>query len=158
MRRRWGLAAMAWLVVAFLTTLVGLAAVNSLGNGILGSAERPLTRESVDAELSSEPSPSESAGPSPAVSLPPPTEAPAQAVSRTFSSSGNTVTASCQGDLVTLKYWSPGQGYEADHVVRGPGSTASIRFRQGGRGHGIRLGFVCQNGQPVQSADASDDD
>jgi len=152
---------MAWLIVAFLTTLIGLAAVNSLGDGILGSAERPLTRESVDAELSSEPSlpptdsPTES--PSPALSEPstPPT---AQSVSHTFSSPGGTVTADCSGAVVTLRYWSPAQGYEADHVVPGPGETASIRFRQGGRGHGIRLAFSCSDGSPVQSTNTSEDD
>jgi hypothetical protein len=152
---------MAWLVVAFLTTLVGLAAVNSLGDGILGSAERPLTRQSVAAQLSaSAPEPTDSPSSSPSAA---PTESPTpppeqQAVSHTFSSGGGTVTASCQGDLVTLKYWSPAQGYEADHVVQGPAATASVRFRQGGRGHGIRLGFACRDGQPVQSGSANDDD
>jgi hypothetical protein len=68
------------------------------------------------------------------------------------------VTAACTGDVVTLRYWSPAQGYEADHVVRGPASTASIRFRQGGRGHGVRLAFACSNGSPVQSTNTSDDD
>jgi serine/threonine-protein kinase len=148
---------MAWLIVAFLTTLVGLAAVNSLGDGILGSAERPLTHESVEAQLSSSApapasSPSDSPSDSPSVSPSPPVTPSAEPVSRTFSSGGGTVTAGCDGDLVTLKYWSPAQGYEADHVVPGPGPTASIRFRQGGRGHGIRLAFGCDNGEPVQSA------
>jgi hypothetical protein len=138
---------MAWLIVAFLTTLVGLAAVNSLGNGILGSAERPLTHESVEAQLSSSaPAPVPTSSPSP-VGTP-----SVESVSRTFSSGGGTVTAACDGDLVSLKYWSPAQGYVADHVVPGPASTASIRFRQGGRGHGVRLAFGCDNGEPVQSA------
>jgi len=156
---------MAWLIVAFLTTLGGLAAVNSLGDGILGSAERPLTHESVDAELSSEPSvspseslPSSEPSPTPTDTGSPLGPPPAAPVSRTFSSSGGTVTAACSGDVVTLRYWSPAQGYEADHVVRGPGQTASIRFRQGGRGHGIRLAFSCSNGSPVQSTNTSDDD
>jgi len=162
---------MAWLIVAFLTTLGGLAAVNSLGDGILGSAERPLTHESVNAELSASPSgpppgsPSESpasspsAGPSPTPTgtgspLEPPPAAP---VSRTFPSAGGTVTAACSGDTVTLRYWSPAQGYEADHVVRGPAATVSLRFRQDGRGHGVRLAFVCRDGIPVQSTNPSDD-
>jgi hypothetical protein len=162
---------MAWLIVAFLTTLGGLAAVNSLGDGILGSAERPLTHESVAAELSGPPSgpppgtPSESpafspsAGPSrtPTGTGSPLEPPPAAPVSRTFSSAGGTVTAACSGDTVTLQYWSPAQGYEADHVVRGPAATVSLRFRQGGRGHGIRLAFTCQDGSPVQSSNTSDD-
>jgi hypothetical protein len=158
---------MAWLIVAFLTTLGGLAAVNSLGDGILGSAERPVTHESVDAELSSEPSVSPSETPSDSPSAEPsptPTDTgspleppPAAPVSHTFSSPGGTVTADCSGNVVTLRYWSPAQGYEADHVVRGPGETASIRFRQGGRGHGIRLAFSCSDGSPVQSTNTSDD-
>src|SRR5690242_13718362 len=100
MRRRWGLAAMAWLIVAFLTTLGGLAAGNSIGDGILGSAERPLTHESVDAELSSEPSLSPSETPPSSEPSPTPTDTgspleppPAATVSHTFSSSGGTVTA-----------------------------------------------------------------
>ncbi len=162
---------MAWVIVAFLTTLGGLAAVNSLGDGILGSAERPLTHESVNAELSNQPpgpqvgSPSESPAVSPSAEpSPTPTDTgspleppPAAPVSRTFSSAGGTVTAACTGDVITLRYWSPAQGYEADHVVRGPASTVSLRFRQGGRGHGIRLGFACNDGTPVQSATTSDD-
>jgi serine/threonine-protein kinase len=143
---------MAWLIVAFLTTLVGLAAVNSLGDGILGSAERPLTHESVEAQLSSSaPAPTSAPSPSP-VATP-----SVEAVAHTFSSAGGTVTAACDGDLVTLKYWSPAQGYEADHVAPGPGPSASIRFRQGGRGHGIRLAFGCANGAPIQSANTSDE-
>ena len=166
MRRRWGLAAIAWVIVAFLTTLIGLAAVNSLGDGILGSAERPLTHESVDAELSSEPSvspsatsaDSPSAEPSPTDTGSPLEPPPAAPVSRTFSSPGGTVTAVCSGDVITLRFWSPAQGFEADHEVRGPAHTVSIRFRQGGDGHGIRLGFACSNGSPVQSSNTSDDD
>ena len=149
---------MAWLIVAFLTTLGGLAAVNSLGDGILGSAERPLTHESVDAELSAQPSVSPALSPSalaPSTLSPSPLEPP---VPRTFSSAGGTVTAACTGDVITLRYWSPAQGYEADHVVRGPATTVSLRFRQGGRGHGIRLAFACSDGSPVQSSNTSDDD
>jgi hypothetical protein len=149
---------MAWVIVAFLTTLVGLAAVNSLGDGILGSAERPLTRQSVDAELSAQPSSPSSGEPSVEPSAEPSLLPPAQAVSRTFSSAGGTVTADCSGDTVTLRYWSPAQGYEADHVAPGPAATASIRFRQGGHGHGIRLAFACTDGAPVQSTNTSDDD
>jgi hypothetical protein len=162
MRRRWGLAVMAWVLVAFLTTLVGLAAINSLGDGILGSAERPLTSESVAAELSATPSPEPSLSPSasalPSLSPPAETAAPPSGPPRTFSSAGGTVTASCAGDLVTLEYWSPASGYQADHVVTGPAQTVSIRFRQGGRGHGIRLAFSCANGSPIQSANTSNDD
>src|SRR6185437_15454966 len=88
----------------------------------------------------------------------PSTPPTAQSVSHTFSSPGGTVTADCSGAVVTLRYWSPAQGYEADHVVPGPGETASIRFRQGGRGHGIRLAFSCSDGSPVQSTNTSDDD
>jgi hypothetical protein len=152
---------MVWLIVAFLTTLIGLAAVNSLGDGILGSAERPLTHESVNAELSSEPSLSPSSSepsPTPTDTGSPLEPPPAAPVSHTFSSSGGTVTAACTGNVVTLRYWSPAQGYEADHVVRGPATTASIRFRPGGRGHGVRLAFSCSDGSPVQSANTSDDD
>jgi hypothetical protein len=167
MRRRWTLALSAWVAAAFLTTLVGLAAVNSLGNGLLGSPPRPLSQGDVASQLASTspgPSPSTavSAAPPSTPPAPPPTgsatgSAVAPTVSKGFSSGGNTLIAECSGDRVRLTTWSPAQGYSADHVVPGPAQTASIRFRAGGHGHGIRLAVTCVSGTPELTSSSDDD-
>jgi hypothetical protein len=152
---------MAWVVVAFLTTLVGLAAINSLGDGILGSADRPLSPSGVDDRLASsqaEPSTPTTETPSPASPTTEPTEPHPQTVTKVLATPGGSVVLECRPDGgIFLKSWITAQGYQADHVVQGPGAQVSIRFRQGGKGHGLRPGFACRAGQPVQTASDVDD-
>jgi hypothetical protein len=163
MGRRWAVVAAAWIAAAVLTTLAGVYAVNSLGDGLLGSASRPISQDDVNRRLSSAPPvppPSLSAGPSSSgaptgqpVETP---TTPAQPVRRSLGTGGGSVVASCAGGLAKLESWSPAQGYQADHVVAGPAQIVSIRFRVGGRGHGDRMGVVCQNDVPTKTA-APDD-
>ena len=37
-------------------------------------------------------------------------------------------------------------------MVEGPAQIVSIRFRAGGKGHGDRMGVVCQNDIPPRTA------
>jgi hypothetical protein len=174
-KRRWGLAALAWVVAAVLTTVIGIAAVESLGNGILGSPEQPLTRGDVASQLaaspghsggtgSEAPSPSELPSASSTPDEPPsptptlaPTLAPTPPTStRVFTIAGGTVVASCRGGLVTLQSWSPAQGYHVVRVERGPARSVEIRFGsgKGDEGHGSRLTVSCRDGRP----EGADDD
>jgi hypothetical protein len=167
-KRRWGLAAFAWVVAAVLTTGVGIAAVESLGDGILGSPEKPLTRGDVTDQLARSPRPSTTAPlPSDLPSLadsPSPSDSPsgpataASSPSRLLASDGGTVVASCDGALVTLLSWSPAQGYRVVKVERGPAKIAEIRFSDGDghEDHADRLRVFCRNGRP--EAVAGEDD
>jgi len=176
-KRRWGLAALVWVAAAVLTTVIGIAAVESLGDGILGSPEKPLTRGDVASQLAASPehsggtaSASPSASSSPSGSTPPseaPSQPPAEAPtgaptpptpvtsSRVFTIDGGTVVAACTGGLVTLTSWSPAQGYHVVRVERGPARSVEIRFGngKGDEGHGSRLTVFCRNGRPEASSD-----
>ncbi|MQA85639.1 MAG: hypothetical protein GEV03_13680 [Streptosporangiales bacterium] len=41
---------------------------------------------------------------------------------------GGTVVASCADGRVTIRSWTPNQGFSADSVERGPTRTASVEF------------------------------
>ena len=164
-KRRWGLAALAWVAAAVLTTVIGIAAVESLGNGILGSPDQPLTRGDVASQLAASPAHSGgtlSASPSaPSPSAPPSgSTAPSSPTStRVFTIDGGTVLASCDEGLATLLSWSPAQGYHVLRVERGPARSVEIRLGNGSgkdggnEGHGSRLTVSCRDGRPVASSD-----
>lgn len=151
MGRRWGFAVIGWLAAALVTTLIGLAAVNSIGDGILGGADRPFSAADVNARLSAAPPLSRPPLSSPPTSAP---SAVASAVSGVLATAGGTVVATCTAGQAYLSSWSPYQGYQADHIVRGPAATASIRFRRD-KGRGVRLSVTCPDGSPV-GADTDD--
>jgi serine/threonine-protein kinase len=156
-----------WAAAAVLTTLIGIAAVESLGDGILGSPEKPLTRGDVASQLAASPdhsggtpSAAPSASSSPSASRPPSVSPPGKRTppatsNRVFTIDGGTVVASCDGNLVTLLSWSPAQGYHVMRVERGPAKTAEIRFGNGkeNEGHGSRLTVSCRDGRPQGSTE-----
>lgn len=164
MYRRWLFATLAWLSAAVATTVVGVAAINSLSAGLLGADQQPLTSEDLQRQLSATPSPQpaadESADPgglSPAPttrSVRPPATSPAspapQPTARVLTSRGGTVLASCTGDVVTLRSWSPAQGFRVDDVHRGPGPVASIEFVRYAdhRRDEVHVTVVCTDGHP----------
>ncbi|GAA3418227.1 hypothetical protein [Streptosporangium vulgare] len=41
---------------------------------------------------------------------------------------GGKVIARCENGLVTLRSWSPAQGFQADDVERGPAQRARVEF------------------------------
>lgn len=151
MRGRWALAGAAWMVAASLTTAAAVAAVNSLGEGIFGEADRPLRQSEVTSRLSASPDVQPTQAPSAAVS---PGSSPSGAVTvppavpRVLGTDGGTIVATCAGNLVTLLSWSPRQGYQADHVVRGPALLASLRFKARSGGGDVRAQVSCVNGEP----------
>jgi hypothetical protein len=152
MRKRWGLAVAGWLAAAVVTTVLGVTAVNSIGDGILGGADRPFSTADVQSRLSAAPQDTtRPPTPSSSVVTAAPSTQPSP-VSGVLATAGGTVIASCADGLASLSSWSPAQGYHADHIVPGPADTASIRFRtDSGKGRGARLSVTCPDGIPVGS-------
>ncbi|MGV9539539.1 hypothetical protein ACWDR9_38555, partial [Streptosporangium sandarakinum] len=48
--------------------------------------------------------------------------------SRLIATAGGNVIARCDGGLVTLRSWSPAQGFHVDKVDRGPDRRARVEF------------------------------
>jgi hypothetical protein len=164
--------------------LLGTAALNTLGAGILGPSNRALDQSEVRARLAAAPAPSVVA-PSPssaAAGTPPATAPPASTPSGTggavtatpapppqttaapppppvqvpqpqprtevLATAGGTVVAECVGDQVTLRSWSPAQGYRVDDVDRGPATRARVKFKAG-KGNEVRTDITCVGGVPT---------
>jgi hypothetical protein len=167
MGRRWSLAVAAWLAAAVLTTVAGIAAISSLGAGLLGGADRPLSPVQVASQLAAEPAASAvpSKPPSSAASsvaaTPPPGSADSSATTtppatrtKVLVTTGGSIVTSCTGGLARLHSWSPAQGYRADHAEPGPAAEASIRF-EGDRDE-VRATVTCADDQPQLSVRADD--
>jgi serine/threonine-protein kinase len=73
--------------------------------------------------------------------------APAQP-GKLIRSAGGTVIASCAGDQVTLRSWSPAQNYSVDGVEPGPAPEATVEFEPH-EGEDVELTIACTGGQPV---------
>jgi hypothetical protein len=98
------------------------------------------------------PAPSEPTDPASAwpTSMPPsvvPT--PTRSASTVLSSQGGTVVAECQSPGVYLVSWSPAQGYEVDHVTRGPAATAQVTFDS--TANSVTMAVTCPAGVPTAS-------
>ena len=145
----------AWLLGAVAATAGSLFAVEQLGQGILAQPSTQLTVSKVNAELAIEnaerPAPSPSASASPGRAAKPAAHrqrpAPSAGAAQLLVSPDGTAVAVCQARGAYLVNWSPYNGYEADHVVRGPQSVASVTFR--GSNGGIVMRVSCQAGSPV---------
>jgi len=67
---------------------------------------------------------------------------------RALTTPGGTIVAVCDAGLVTLQSWSPGSGFESDHVERGPAPTASLRFKARSGGGDVRAQVTCSGAEP----------
>ena len=56
--------------------------------------------------------------------------------------------ASCSGGQVTLRSWSPAQGYSVDGVEAGPAAEAKVEFEPE-EGEEIELKITCSPSGPV---------
>jgi hypothetical protein len=137
-----------WLGAALLAVLVGLGAINIIGNGLTSPETRPLSAAEVADELARQitVSPSATAGtgarPSPSVS---PSVSPS-AATRSFPTSAGTVVGRCAGSRPQVVSMSPRQGYEvhdqddAEGEFRGRGDDDDDR---------VKFEIVCRGGGPV---------
>ena len=74
--------------------------------------------------MSPAPDPS-SASPSPSSSA---SAAPVTGRSGVIDTAGGSVIARCEDGLVTLRAWSPAQGFHVEKVERGPADRARVEF------------------------------
>jgi len=150
--RGWLIAA-GWVVAAVATTAAGVAAVDSLGAGLLGTGDdTTLSAEEVRRRLDAEPA-APSAPPAPATSRPAP--ATSSPVSRALGTPGGTVHVHCVNGLARMTAWSPASGYRADDEFQGPAVTVSITFKKGREE--MLVNVTCVNGEPVVQVVPDDD-
>ncbi|MEU4831186.1 hypothetical protein [Streptosporangium sp. NPDC023615] len=64
---------------------------------------------------------------------------------------GGRVIARCQNALVTLRSWSPAQGFQADDVERGPASRAYVEFESEEREIKVEV-YCAADGSPTHRA------
>ena len=74
---------------------------------------------------------------------------PTRSASTVLSSQGGTVVAECQSAGVYLVSWTPAQGYETDHVNRGPAATAQVTFDS--TANSVTMAVTCPAGVPTAS-------
>ncbi|MEV6923073.1 septum formation initiator [Dactylosporangium sp. NPDC051485] len=152
MRMRWPLAVLAWLAAAALATAASIGAVNTVRQGLFGASDQARSESEVEAEVA--PFATPSAAPSAEPGAPPPSVA---AATRAMSTGGGSLVASCADGQATLVSWIPRAGFEADHVVRGPAPTASLRFKARSGGGQYRAQVTCVSGEPALSVGGDDD-
>jgi len=158
-----------WLAAAVATTAVGVAAIDTLGAGLLSgpSADAPLSEADVQRRLASEsPGTAAASSTTPSQTVPsqtvPSQTVPSQTATTTsppavrgLPTPGGIVHASCDGGLARLSSWSPAQGYRADDPVRGPASSVSIKFKRDREEMTIIV--TCRAGEPIAQVIPDDD-
>ncbi|WP_433375521.1 hypothetical protein [Streptosporangium sp. CA-115845] len=154
MRKRLPLVVAGWLVTGLLATAAGVAVIDRISEPLTDTGLQPLSAAEVDealalasslpggpptavptagvtsdpAESASESTVAESA-PQPTVTVTT-TAAPVAepGESRVITTAGGRVIARCKDGLVTLRSWSPAQGFQTDDVERGPADRARVEF------------------------------
>lgn len=156
------LAVAGWCLAVGAATMIGLAALRVVGEGLTGGpAGEVLDQQEIARQLAAaSPTPSASASAtvppapaptglpaSPATSPDPPSPSPSDtAVQQVAATPGGTVVAACDGALARLVSWAPAQGYTASDVDRGPDDDAEVSF-VGAAGE-YEVTVVCAAGRP----------
>ncbi|MEV4068866.1 hypothetical protein ACGFJC_02045 [Nonomuraea fuscirosea] len=149
----------AWAATALAATGAAVAVIGLLGNGITGTDGHVLSAGEVRSALATAAtrtptaiptnSPTSSPTGSPTSTGAPPSATPSRTPrDKLIRSAGGTVIASCDGDLVTLRSWSPAQDYSVDSVDAGPAREAKVEFEPD-EGEDVELTIVCSGGSPV---------
>jgi hypothetical protein len=85
----------------------------------------------------------------PALHAPAASSAPAYG-GKVIRTAGGTVIASCVGGMVTLRSWSPAQGYSVDDADPGPRQEAKVEFdADADEGEDVEVRIACSGGEPV---------
>jgi len=176
MNRRLLLAVAGWLFTAVVATATGIAVIGLLGRTLAGGTGDVLSAREADEALarvessprpsrpsavpSSPPASSPEATPAPSaeVTTPPPVATPAPeatpaAVSRVITTRGGSVVARCEGGRVTLRSWSPAQGYVVDDVDPGPDDSAQVKFERGDDEDEVEIEVRCSAEGPVHTVE-----
>ncbi|MEU4533325.1 hypothetical protein AB0G15_00540 [Streptosporangium sp. NPDC023825] len=167
MRKRLSLVVAGWLITGLIAIGVGVAVIDRLSEPLTDTGLRPLSAAEVDEALalaSSLPSalppsaPPAEGTPDPAGPTPEPTVTVTTTAtpvaepgkSRLITTVGGKVIARCENGLVTLRSWSPAQGFQADDVERGPAARARVEFET--EEDEIKVEVRCaSDGSPVHS-------
>ncbi|QYC39718.1 hypothetical protein Nocox_10495 [Nonomuraea coxensis DSM 45129] len=131
---------LAWAATAVVATGTSLAVLGLVGTGVTGASGHVLSEEDVSAALATA---------TLRAAATPPAAPERTQQGRLIRSAGGTVIASCDGDLVTLRSWSPAQDYSVDGVEPGPAAEAKVEFEPR-EGEEIELKIGCAAGRPVQ--------
>ncbi|GAA0403140.1 hypothetical protein GCM10009541_52840 [Micromonospora gifhornensis] len=167
MGRRTFLAAAGWLATAVVATLIGVAAIQLVGESLTGTPGGVRSQQEVARALAEPPPVVPSANPTAAPPSPsgtptdpsgtptsvPGTVSPSTDAGsrRSFSSPGGSVVAECVPGGVYLVSWTPRQGYRVDDYDRGPDDDAEVTFVGPTGEH--ELSLRCQGGVPVLETD-----
>ncbi|MBB5778450.1 hypothetical protein [Nonomuraea jabiensis] len=137
---------LAWVATAVAATGAAVAVLALLGTGLTGDSGHVLSPAEVRAALNTA---TQRATGTPADDATPAPGTPSQtAQGKLLRTPGGTVIASCEGDLVTLRSWSPAQNYSVDHVEPGPARRAKVEFEPE-EGVDVELEIACSDGLPV---------
>jgi hypothetical protein len=129
---------LAWSVGVIVSLIVGLLALRFVGAGL---DHEPALPVSTDARVTPPRTSPPDVGPSPAPTAtptatpPPASPAPQSAATgadRLLTTAGGTVLAHCVNGNAFLVSWSPGPGFEAGDIVRGPAAVARVSFETTG--------------------------
>lgn len=137
-----------WFGAAAVAVLVGLLAVDIIGDGLTSSSARPMSRAEVARELAAAPSSSAapSAAPSAATSAAPSASAAlgGPPAPRSFSTRGGTVVVRCRAGNAEIVSMSPRPGFE-QHEQEGDEGE----FRGVSDNHDrVRIDATCSGGVP----------
>lgn len=158
---------LAWTVAAAASVAVSLLALSSINAGTAAGPPQQLAPEGLanaGADGSTAASPdgeddvtpgSNDATPAQPTPTPMPTQSPdrpsatVNSVQRLLSSSGGTVVARCVGASAYLVSWSPAQGYQVGHVLRGPSPEVGVTFRNATNRTWVEVEIHCVAGTPT---------
>ncbi|MEV1239809.1 hypothetical protein ACIBO2_39620 [Nonomuraea sp. NPDC050022] len=133
---------LAWAATALAATGAAVAVLGLLGGVFTGTSGRVLSQSEIRAALATAPV------------RPPGTAAPKASAGprgdKVLRTAGGTVIASCAGGRVTLRSWSPAQGYSVDDVDPGPRQEARVEFdADEDEGTDVEVRIGCSGDQPV---------
>ncbi len=141
---------LAWAATAVAATGAAVAALGLVSGALTGTSGPVMTQDEARAALATR-SPTSPPAATPAATPPetPPPSATAEPEGELIRTPGGTVIASCSGGLVTLRSWSPAQGYSVDGVEPGPAREAEVEFEAGER-EDVELKLGCSADRPVR--------
>ncbi|MEU7588651.1 septum formation initiator [Micromonospora sp. NPDC049230] len=153
MGRRSILVAAGWVATVAVATLIGLGAIQLVGESITGTPGGVRSAAEIERALASpEPVPTAATGTGsadPGTTGTVPSASPG--VRRGFATDGGTAVAECGPDGVRLVSWAPAQGYRVRDVDRGPDDDVEVTFAGPTRQYELKV--RCIGSEPVAVAD-----
>jgi hypothetical protein len=140
-RARLLIATLAWVVGVFAATAVGMMAVGAIGDGIIGTGQRPLTAQEVEARLVAP------AGARPAPASGNVVQPLASAAPDALASRGGTVLAHCRGGVVEVVSVTPAQGFRVEG--QDEDDQDKVKFESESEEIKVKLYLSCVDGKPA---------